>query len=208
MARRNTSSDFWERVNKTSGCWLWAGGVSPQGYGRLHWRGQERAAHRVSWSLHTGRPIPRGNLVCHHCDTPLCVRPDHLYLGTAKTNAQDRDTRKRRDVRPGERHHNARLTAGDVVTIRNLAQTLTHKAIGEQFDISRQHVGDILRGECWQVAGGETRESHRVGRPPALGADEVEELLALRATGATQAELAERFGLTQSGVSKYLKRHG
>jgi transcriptional regulator with XRE-family HTH domain len=94
-----------------------------------------------------------------------------------------------------------------VIEIRSLADTMTHEAIAERFGISRQHVGDILRGDRWQVAGGGTRPSHRTGRPPQLDTRQVKALLAARANGATQAQLGERFGLTQSGVGKYLRRH-
>lgn len=82
-----------------TGCWLWTGGIDRKGYGmssrKLY---GEASAHRLLWSIHRG-PIPDGLNVLHRCDTPPCVNPDHLFLGTHKDNATDRD-RKGRGVPP------------------------------------------------------------------------------------------------------------
>lgn len=84
---------FWNRVIKTKSCWLWDGGLDQRGYGFFaQTLGEERQtlrAHRVSYYLKNG-PIPEGMFVCHTCDVPRCVNPDHLFLGTATENNQDK----------------------------------------------------------------------------------------------------------------------
>lgn len=82
---------FWPKVRKGGGCWEWTASMS-HGYGQIGVGGKSgrpHHAHRVAWELTNGA-IPAGLFVCHHCDNKKCVRPDHLFLGTAKDNNQDR----------------------------------------------------------------------------------------------------------------------
>lgn len=82
---------FWLYVQKSDGCWNWTGGLSSKGYAILKGEGgdgKRLQSSRVSWEIHNG-PIPPGLFVCHRCDNPKCVRPDHLFLGTQTDNMQD-----------------------------------------------------------------------------------------------------------------------
>ena len=90
MKRKTLPEFFWKRVKKTQICWIWTGRFDGVGYGIIQLgRGEKRkGAHRASWELHYGK-IPDGLMICHHCDNPSCVRPDHLFLGTQKDNLQD-----------------------------------------------------------------------------------------------------------------------
>ena len=81
-------SRFWSRVEKTDGCWLWIGGLTPKGYGRFRMWGREYRAHRISYYIATGT-YPGDLQVCHSCDVRHCVNPDHLWLGSDFHNMSD-----------------------------------------------------------------------------------------------------------------------
>lgn len=73
-----------------SGCWIWLGHWTPWGYGCVNRRGKWiTGAHQMFYRLNKGE-IPPGMMVCHKCDTPQCVNPDHLFLGTNSQNQKDR----------------------------------------------------------------------------------------------------------------------
>lgn len=98
-----TEEKFISKINKDSksGCWLWTGsvrGIKPYEYGAFCHESIVYSAHRFSWSLWR-KKLPKSSVrelcICHTCDTPLCVNPDHMYLGTHKQNMQDKAVKNR-----------------------------------------------------------------------------------------------------------------
>ncbi len=96
---------FWAKVEKTETCWLWTGRLDKLGYGDIRAHGRRQRAHRVSWQFAHGA-IPDGMFVCHRCDTPPCVNPAHLFVGSAADN--------NRDMAAKGRNHNQRKTHCEV----------------------------------------------------------------------------------------------
>jgi hypothetical protein len=105
MARRRKTLEeyFWTRVQKGDGCWLWTGSKDTFGYGRIQLSrdGKRFTASRASWIIHNGDIASSKLQVCHKCDVPACVNPDHLFLGTAKDNLSDASRKGRMSV-PGK----------------------------------------------------------------------------------------------------------
>ena len=165
---------FWSKVNKDGPapahaphlgpCWLWTDAPKRRsGYGRLLVAGRVLPAHRIAWRLHRG-PIPEGLGVLHRCDTPLCVNPSHLFLGTNADNTHDAQAKGR--LAAGDRHlwrrqperHPMRvrpelkkLREEEVRVMRGLrGEGATYAEIAEHFGANVRTVTAAVRGISWR----------------------------------------------------------
>ncbi len=145
---------FWDKVSipPEGGCWTWTAAKKDGGYGVIGvGRDKLVRAHRMSWELANG-PIPDGLFVCHHCDNPSCVNPDHLFLGTPLDNTRDMDNKGRRvsvAVR-GEKQGLAKLTRNSVIRIRIVAGALPAGKIAKAVGVSKKSVLNVLHGKTWK----------------------------------------------------------
>jgi hypothetical protein len=136
---------FENKVVKTPLCWCWVG-ASQHGRGVFKYKGRDRKAPQVAYMLYTGE-IPAGLFVCHTCDNPMCVNPDHLWLGTAKDNMRDCVSKKRHLF--GKKSPRAILTEVEVLAIYR--SPLSHREAALQHQISKSTVKDIRAGRSWKL---------------------------------------------------------
>lgn len=147
---------FWKYVNKTDSCWLWTGATLDFGYGVINLggkNGKAERAHRLSWIMHNG-PINDGLLVCHKCDVPACVNPDHLFLGTNADNMADCRLKRRYDrvLRPkGAKHGMSRLLEREVLAIRAEYEQSnpSYRVLAEKYGVSLQQIFRIVKRQSW-----------------------------------------------------------
>jgi hypothetical protein len=133
---------------KENSCWLWTGPKDIKGYGSFQKDFVHYYAHRASWIINKG-PIPDKQHVLHTCDTPACVRPEHLFLGNQRINALDMIA-KGRHAR-GENYPTAVLTWEKVRLIRSYYRNgVSMREIALEFDISNGHVHSVVTNKVWK----------------------------------------------------------
>lgn len=214
---RPLADRFWEKVDKTDGCWLWTASASKAGYGLIGRGGRGNGmayAHRTSWEFANGA-IPAGLNVCHHCDTPRCVRPDHLFLGTRAANMRDMSAKSRQwqQVHPerrrrGEANNLSKLTEEMVGAIRQSGEPTT--VLAHRYGLDRHTVARIRAGRTWQhIALDVTAygplvlrgEAHSQAR---LNEDDVR---AIRASAEPSRAMAARYGVSKTAILFIRNRH-
>lgn len=142
------SERFWLYVKRTgeNDCWLWTG--SKRGsYGKIKDNRKSLLSHRVSYELHFG-VIPDGMLVCHRCDIPGCVNPNHLFLGTQSDNLKDCRDKGRFDQVSGSRQWMSKLTDSEVLEI--LRDGRKNVVIAEEYGVSAATISYIKSRKTWK----------------------------------------------------------
>lgn len=157
-------SYFESKIDKTheSGCWIWTMKKNSCGYGTSTVAkrfGYSIGAHRASYELYIGE-IPEGAYVCHKCDNPACVNPDHLFIGTPVENTQDAIRKGRnshgeshrlavsKGALKGEENKNSKLKEEDVLKIRSDNRPL--QEIADEYGITYKHTSQIRLGKLWK----------------------------------------------------------
>lgn len=163
MPRKYTPEErvvaFWSKVNKNgptqphmeSPCWEWTAGTCRTGYGKVRGSGRMlMTAHRVAYQMASG-PIPVGLFACHRCDNRRCVRPDHLFLGTAAENTADMKNKGRMRPNIGILSPSAKFSEADVMEVRRMyASGSTPTAIAKQRNMNRETVYSIVYRRAWR----------------------------------------------------------
>lgn len=155
MARPKKGTTLLERIHTKcisldNGCIEWTG-WAPGGYGRIRWKDKRVAVHRVIYEMNFG---PIGDLcVCHTCDNPRCVNPDHLFAGTRADNNADKTRKGRQAKGPGhgvrgEKSHFAKLTPEQVKSIRSMRGIPQHR-IATKFGVSQPQISNIMSNKRW-----------------------------------------------------------
>ena len=144
---------FWEKVDKSGECWVWTASRDAKGYGCFGVAGKIKRTHRLSFLMHNGE-IPSHLIVCHSCDNPSCVNPDHLWLGTHQDNAIDRERKNRggRKGPEGSKAPHAKLTEAIVAQIKAIIAEgkTTHRSIAKQFGVHFATISDLATGKTWR----------------------------------------------------------
>jgi hypothetical protein len=155
--RKRTEAEVWAMIEEDifpvpeCGCHIWMGPITKNGYGTVMIDRQKHYMHRLMYEKSKG-PIPEGMNVCHSCDIPSCVNPDHLWLGTWMENQEDKVNKGRASGgrMVGEEHLQAKLTEQDVLEIRRrYAQGETQTALAAEFHVRQGHISNIILKRSW-----------------------------------------------------------
>ena len=141
---------FWSKVDKTGDCWEWTGAKhSSKGYGSFWFEGRSVKAHRLAYKI-AFSPIPDGMFVCHSCDNPSCVNPDHLFLGTNQDNQSDMYAKGRGRKCVGSESPHSKLTEDDIKAIRTEPKVRGYGVkLASQYGVSTALISQIIKGAAW-----------------------------------------------------------
>ncbi len=200
------SGQFWAKALKTEeGCWLWSG-AEARDYGQVWFQRKTWRAHRLAYFLTYG-PIPDGLYVLHSCDTPLCVRPDHLFLGTQSDNMKDMYAKGRRlrpGQPPGERHAMARLTEKQVRCLhQRLAAGEPYAELAVEYGVHVDTLTALAKRRSWSHLGLPAIPARQgSGKPSArLTEEDIPAIILRIRSGDTIGQVARDYGVGRTAIS-------
>lgn len=145
-----TVERFLSHVSISDGCWEWTAWKVDCGYGVITLGPAKapitRKAHRLAYIM-SGNDIPPRNIICHKCNNPCCVRPDHLYHGTDLDNMRDRITHRGRPI--GSLNSNAKLTEAQVKEIITTWRKGQTNIMAAKYGVRKQAITRVLSGKTW-----------------------------------------------------------
>lgn len=137
-------------IDEKTKCWNWSGSKNRKGYGALSIKNKHSIAHRESYKVFKGK-IPNGMHVCHSCDNPSCINPDHLWLGTNKDNNNDKMEKGRFKPNYGNNNGNSKLTKNDVIEIKQkINQGYDLVEISKQYNVTPENIYSIKNNKTWR----------------------------------------------------------
>lgn len=128
----------------SNGCWMWQGALNEDGYGHLVHEGRRPAVHRLSYEFYKGE-IPEHMCVCHSCDTPACINPDHLFLASHKGNMEDKVSKGRQYK--GIEVWSAKINMAIAAKIR--VDSRVHREIAAEYGIHTSAISRIKHNKIW-----------------------------------------------------------
>lgn len=217
----NTVRDAIDKINAmkivtSSGCWEIDKSLN-KGYPMIKVKGKQWRCSRLYYTYAIG-PIPRGMFVCHTCDNPLCVNPDHLFLGNARDNNLDMLGKGRAKPPKGEKHHTTKFNVAQIIDIRELYAMGSYNQyqLARIYHVTVQTINNIVRGKTWKDVDGPITNTGHVNPPSKSGEDSpnailteenIREIRSLYAAGGISfKKIGDRYGVNATHIYRIVKR--
>lgn len=144
----NSKSNVFNHFKIKNGCWEWQLSLNG-GYGQFAVAGKMYAAHRLAYEIYTKKAIPKNMCVCHTCDNPKCINPDHLFLGNSQDNIDDKVVKGRQAK--GEKINTSKLTRKRILQIKEqYTKGVNQVKLAEEHNVSQVQISSILRNKSWK----------------------------------------------------------
>jgi len=151
---RTPEQRFEAKVDRSGDCHVWTGSKTPDGYGNFHLDGKLEKAHRYAYRLAHGK-FEEVWFVCHTCDNPSCVNPDHLFLGTQTHNMRDMISKGRQNSTAGSRNGRAKLDENAIRKVRQFHKSgeMTTRELAREFGTGQTTIAEIVANKTWRHVG-------------------------------------------------------